>query len=1114
MEAPKQPGSCLQRNFCAPLRQRLARFQQKVFGELAVLGAWARLVAFSAVAGAAIGFLCIQVGGEPLVEFRALSWARDRFVPGIRWHSDTHWIASWLLLLLPVGVMWLLSRREPPDSKQPLRARFFENLWPGRLRATLGLVRPLRAPGLLHLYLMTWFSARLVAALPYDADVSTVNTLRTWLERVSHLPKAVWLPSCHPFGQWAFATADSYAALSLLILGLGALWCCLRVAWTPICAAFLTAKCYWKRFSARFSCPTEARVTSVAEHADGPLTSQMNRQKLKAWLQEDGPADEDFFGQPNFAKQLDEFFREQRMRRSLKGLRLVGPYGAGKSTIGAAFANLWARRQGQLFVRIDAWAYADGGDLVEAILAKVQERLAQIDASPKTRALATRFVHASGHARSGWLAFLQTLMPQRRTPSEVLLGLNRTLERLDCWLVLWVDDLDRFLGLAVTSDDGYKRLAPPEEPSPPAATTSATQTSAPRLASNLEYVESRSRSLTDSRSISALLHGLVERERIGLICAFSSDDFKLVDDSQKVFADDRVLPPLEWPQWRQLVNSFRQLVLLPDFVNPADQAPAEYRAVFSRLWDEESHAWQTREYPKLMQSLSSALGACRGVTPRKLKAAFNATLQRLPHISKITDADEVLVLMLLKHLDRDVYDTLLKAFTQWSPTTKLKDEGSTSNLPLGNAVQDLAHHAKWKVLYSWLLEGPGHPTADQPWAYSRSWSSSFFRAAIRRTLDFPSESSVDALTTFTAAVEAALGDPSSPTKAGALVLAAQKPHPAWGSSALVRHLPAYFAERFELAFSSVRSLRTAPDPIPLLVALVELDFEGRKWLINQATYNMATTYHPSSSVIETLNADHNFTRLIGPQLIAASEMKRPRSSALACLRAAPKLRLEASKYFMYLVELLWRTSLTPAQQGQKDAEDARERFVCQSLRDLTELINLDKQRLLWDRTAPLQVFHAVGHLLRGEPNAHAHHPSWFFEQMRDHSAARETFAAFLSELTRHKLPNSAGALLRLVSVVDIDSMVGRVHPVVLDKGWRQKLAALLEGLPIIPDNGTASEGELNPDKPERHELRLSDATLSIVDRLAESYFAAKPEPPIDTTEKHYDEMRRRYEEGR
>ena len=665
----------------------------------------------------AVAWLKVLVIGALLgTLFGALTW-NDAF--------PFAWLKSWwlaapnpwgraLLALLPVAFLWASAPRRRGDD-EPAASCFdtwLERVLPASFRGTLGLARPWHAPGLLHLYIFSLTTGLSVARL---ASTATTWGGHSW------------------FGQGL----ASRGALCVAVVALFAALLC------DLCMSCFESRVQLRKGAAPAATSAEELQTETAtvSHA-----TQDDRVAFEVWLNSDDPADDDRFGTRNYGEQLASFMQTARSKGPLPALRLIGGPGSGKTTASREFARAWSECTRQAFVRVECWAYANEEEVVEGILTQLQRRIGEWDGSLVTRRVAAEYARAVGIQQSGLDAVsgaTSSLLLRNQNPTEVIARLDQVLERVGAWVVLWVDDLDRF------APQGDAKVASDANGSP-----------GPAPSDHL-------------RIVASLLHSLAQARRIGVICAVNSRSFRVTADQEKLFSDDREIHSLSWETWRPIAAEFRAgwLEDLKRTVLAVDLAPEGYRNVFDALW---------RGYqPRLPDDEGTMLAACVGqlngfrsalesfyVTPRNLKAALRSVRNRFLPIADVADPDEILLLMLLKRFDLEMYDKLIAGYRtgieKYGVATFFRNEGDNSE-PNEREKRDISlfeglrTNLRGKPYAEWFL---GLDIESTPWKYLKSLSSEFSKPVVLDALDFPNIDSVRVLGEFTRGMQSFLRESS------------------------------------------------------------------------------------------------------------------------------------------------------------------------------------------------------------------------------------------------------------------------------------------------------------------------------------------------------------------
>ena len=698
---------------------------------------WLGKLTLGFVLGGALALLNASgVLSAPRLEWLAKLWRKDM-------------VSRWLLLTVPLVAAWLVSKarsteRAHAKAKGSCLMDALDWVLPARMRGTLGLSRPCAAPGLTQLYILSfpWY---------FLIDYSTTPPLPGGLLGRIHVLRACLTSQGVCQSSFLVVGALFYVCVALLLLLVALFFAGCRLS----CASLRSPEQKGEGAGDRKRDDQQEAEDTSANPGTARTETQrasLTKQELEDWLKSDQPSKVDFFAQPDYATQLCEWFEKSRTRGGLGGLRLIGGAGSGKTSVGQQLAQQWQRpKRGtgvHSFVHVDAWAYADGLELVEGTLTSIQNAIGSYDGSHATRRLAQRFAQAAGHGGYSVGAALDTLLRPRESPTEVIESFEAVLKRLDAWLILWVDDLDRFLKFEEVGREG-----PAGAPTKP---TTLQQT----------------RSASDVRAIASLLHALVQQPRIGLVCALTEWDFPVASDPEKLFANDRELPSLTFEHWVSVVQVFREKLLLPE-VRGSDPAPEGMREGFAACFQPNPVMIVHETYDPDKKAIYAAIMKfnqaflAKTLTPRKLKVALNATLARFAPIASIADRDEILLLELTRALEPEIYAQVRKRLSQHAyghlpevaeepPSAGVIDAGSGKKTPKTKGNR----HSLVDALLHWFIERDGNHEGDPPWAHLKSLASPFARAVTMQPhFDWPNPVWVKELATFTAALEAFASDP-------------------------------------------------------------------------------------------------------------------------------------------------------------------------------------------------------------------------------------------------------------------------------------------------------------------------------------------------------------------
>ncbi len=637
-----------------------------------IAAAWVKLTAASAILGALVGTMTW------------VCWLPPNWLIRL-WRAAPSPLGHLWLAMLPLVALWLFVPRQNMTrlTTQSCSApkRLGELLMPQSLFGFLGLSRPLAGPGLLQGFVIAVLFGHLTARLGAASERAAKCADPYGPSAFAPLTESL---SLEGFTQHGLVSSPAFLiALFLLII-------------SELLRRWLES--HSKR---------DAQGTQATLPEPHTVVEALSRAGFDAWLDSDEPSASDGFGGREFGKVLAQRMHERSLSASgvLPGLRLVGENGTGKTTASLEFGRDWEAKPSRVTVYVNAWSYSNEQDLVLGILLQLERALSRWDASLAVRGLASEFARAVGFPRSWFGALVSGAfgwLRSAREPHEVIERLDEALLRLDAWVVLWVDDLDRF---SPANDEHTPGNTPPS-PRP------------------------------DIRIVASLLHALTLARRVGVVCALSREHFQITRDDEKLFSDTYRIPTLAFSEWRPKVQAFRSHAATrpePEHRPRRDLAPPGYREDFDRLWTGNKEGI-TAELKPLFDWLEDEVR----LTPRTLKGALRATKDRFADFVRVVDADEYLLLNILKHANLGEYRALVGELNGEHPPN-LSDSEDETLRP-----------------YCFTLEGLQYPRGG---AYSKSIVAPKVRALLFERGDFFDAEQLVVLTEWLDNIEVFEADP-------------------------------------------------------------------------------------------------------------------------------------------------------------------------------------------------------------------------------------------------------------------------------------------------------------------------------------------------------------------
>lgn len=175
--------------------------------------------------------------------------------------------------------------------------------------------------------------------------------------------------------------------------------------------------------------------------------SEWDRDAIKRWLESEAPADRqnDIVGNYHVAVRIKRLLESKDSK--LRSIGIVGPFGAGKTTIVRWLVGLVAGGSKESAPRLlisehSCWNFETSALSIHAMLADAIEQVGQYIDTYYVRSLpeSYRAVFSSG---GGWLGGLSSLLFRSRDPVAQFGQLSGLLSVMDARLIFVVEDLDR-----------------------------------------------------------------------------------------------------------------------------------------------------------------------------------------------------------------------------------------------------------------------------------------------------------------------------------------------------------------------------------------------------------------------------------------------------------------------------------------------------------------------------------------------------------------------------------------------------------------------------------------------------------------------------------------------
>jgi hypothetical protein len=325
-------------------------------------------------------------------------------------------------------------------------------------------------------------------------------------------------------------------------------------------------------------------------------------EEIKSWATDDNPvkrASDDAFGHARIAGRI----ASRLAQPSPSAQAVIGRLGSGKTTLRNLVEDALTRYPRGKFVRLvsaELWPYETPRAAVAGIIGTLIEALSKEVNVISLRGVPGAYAEAMAAAGGIWSALVRL----QGVPSDpfVSLGIiDRVATTLGLRFVVWIEDLERFAGGAM-SDPDESRLSP----------------------------------------IRALLYGLDQLDSVTVITATTTLHARF--DIEKIARFVEYLPELPEPQTRTLLAKFRQGLLRGDYFDPAARSAREKLAGLSG--DLDMKMVRALAGPGVRNATEALIALCR--TPRVLKQALRSCLDTWGRLVGEIDPDDVLVLSVLR----------------------------------------------------------------------------------------------------------------------------------------------------------------------------------------------------------------------------------------------------------------------------------------------------------------------------------------------------------------------------------------------------------------------------------------------------------------------------------
>lgn len=182
-----------------------------------------------------------------------------------------------------------------------------------------------------------------------------------------------------------------------------------------------------------------------------PLVQQLFLRSKKAAPQlyfiadeEIGDEKDDLFASETQAKSFAEAVLESGAHQGLV-FGVDGPWGVGKTSFINLAARYWDRANDRVIIcRFEPLRYASEPDLADRMIREVCAAIQRKVFAPEFRPAASRYSRLiKGKADVSFLGFKLSLEPSQETADDLLEDIDQTLRRIDCRVIIVIDDLDR-----------------------------------------------------------------------------------------------------------------------------------------------------------------------------------------------------------------------------------------------------------------------------------------------------------------------------------------------------------------------------------------------------------------------------------------------------------------------------------------------------------------------------------------------------------------------------------------------------------------------------------------------------------------------------------------------
>ncbi|WNG26220.1 hypothetical protein F0U62_20960 [Cystobacter fuscus] len=398
-------------------------------------------------------------------------------------------------------------------------------------------------------------------------------------------------------------------------------------------------------------------------------------EELKKWIMDDQPVNHpnlDAFGRYAIAQRLAAVLGSPG--DSHQTIALVGEPGVGKSTILSLtiYQMVQNKQLGSrvTIIPVSLWPFDSVEAAVRGILAPLSDGLSRhVNVSP-IAGLPDEYVNAIENTGQNWARLLKS----PKSPSAVLASYDRIATAIGLRVVLWIEDIERFAGVAVVMNN-------------------------PEI-ERLEPIRSLLNLLSDFKSL-----------RIVLASAALSTRFDIEKFARIV---EPVPPPDALSIWK-ILKCFREnhLTLAKDVIDPA---PPEIRKHLDELGN-----WTEFSVVKMFGGMSPALALARLCdNPRRLKYCLRHCQDAWIRLKGEVDFDDIFLISALRAAEPNVF-SLVNQFIDELRSSHTSKEGMSDALSvfsmeleklMGKGVGQ--RQAAIEAVLDFVFPGWKNPKKEQP----------------------------------------------------------------------------------------------------------------------------------------------------------------------------------------------------------------------------------------------------------------------------------------------------------------------------------------------------------------------------------------------------------------